>query len=269
MPAENGMQQRGESFGHVADDYERLRPEYPAEVFDEVMSAAGERVATGVLEIGAGGGRATLPLAQRGVDLVAVEPSTDMVRVMRARLRDEAPNGTVTIREQSFDELTAADGPFGIAIAAQSFHWTDPATRWSRLADLLSADGVAALFWNEWALDAQAHDSDLVRATYARFGADLVPDLDDVPDGHEETTWVEDEIGNEPPLSPVAKKVFPWSRVLRVDDYLGLLSTTSQYVVASPTTRMTLFGALRQALGAEVHLAGRTVLLTTHRLDRF
>ena len=269
MPAEDGMQQRAESFGQVADDYERLRPEYPAEVFDEVLAAAGARVAIGVLEIGAGGGRATLPFALRGVDLVAVEPSADMVRVLRARLRDECPNGTVTIRQQSFDELNATDGRFGIAIAAQSLHWTDPATRWARLADLLSVDGMAAIFWNEWALDGQAHDTDRVSATYADLGPDLVPDLDETPDDHRERTWVEDEIGNEPRLSPVRKKIFPWSRVLRVDDYLGLLSTTSQYVVASPMTRITLFGALRQVLGDEVHLAGRTVLLTTHRLARF
>jgi SAM-dependent methyltransferase len=137
------MDQRAESFGLVAGPYERLRPQYPPELFDAVMAAAGDRTRIGTLEVGAGGGRATLPLAHRGVDIVAVEPSPEMASILEERLRVEAPRGKVTIRRQSFDDLAADDGPFGVVVAAQSFHWADPRTRWQRLADLLAADGMA------------------------------------------------------------------------------------------------------------------------------
>jgi SAM-dependent methyltransferase len=262
MPTDEQMEQRAGSFGQVADPYERLRPAYPARLFDEVLAAAGDRTKAGTLEVGAGGGRATLPLAHRGVDVVALEPSAGMADILRARLRDEAPSGTVTIRQQRFDDLVAADGPFAVVVAAQSFHWADPSTRWPRLASLLTADGMAFIFWNEWAIDPQSHDVEAIRAVYQRAGAGLVPDLDG---GRGRGNWAEDEIDNEPTLTPAQESVFEWGMNLRQDDYLGLLGTTSQYVVAPAAKIQTLFGSLRPLLGEHVALTGRTVLLTTRR----
>ncbi len=46
---------------------------------------------TGVLEIGAGSGRLTLPMARSGARVVAVDISTSMLSLLSARLRDEPP----------------------------------------------------------------------------------------------------------------------------------------------------------------------------------
>lgn len=262
MPTDEQMEQRAGSFGQVADPYERLRPEYPAKLFDDVLAAAGTRTTAGTLEVGAGGGRATLPLAHRGVDVVALEPSAAMADILRARLHAETPSGRVTIRQHRFDDLVAADGPFGVVVAAQSFHWADPSTRWPRLASLLTADGMAFIFWNEWAIDPQSHDVEAIHAVYQQVGADLVPDLDD---GRGRGNWAEDEIGNEPTLTRAQESVFEWEMTLRQDDYLGLLGTTSQYVIAPAAKIQTLFDSLRPLLGEQVALVGRTVLLTTRR----
>ena len=143
MATDEQMDHRAGSFGRVAELYERLRPAYPPELFEELIAAAGYRTADRILEIGAGGGRATIPLAHHGIDIVAVEPSPEMVSVLEARLESESPSGTVTVRRQSFDDLVAGDGPFGVVVAAQSFHWTEAETRWHRLADLLAPDGMA------------------------------------------------------------------------------------------------------------------------------
>ncbi|HEX2893271.1 MAG TPA: class I SAM-dependent methyltransferase [Marmoricola sp.] len=262
MPTDEQMEQRAGSFGQVADPYERLRPQYPAKLFDEVLAAAGGRTKVGTLEVGAGGGRATLPLAHRGVDVVALEPSVGMADILRARLHAETPSGRVTIRQQRFDDLVAADGPFGVVVAAQSFHWADPSTRWPRLASLLTTDGLAFIFWNEWAIDPQSHDVEAIQAVYQRVGAGLVPDLDD---GRGRRNWADDEIAIEPTLTPALESVFEWGMTLRRDDYLGLLGTTSQYVVAPAAKIQALFDSLGPLLGEQVALVGRTVLLTTRR----
>ena len=49
------MHGRALSFGTVAEAYERFRPAYPAELFDTVITYAGQPVRT-ALEIGAGTG---------------------------------------------------------------------------------------------------------------------------------------------------------------------------------------------------------------------
>lgn len=54
---------------------------------------------------------------------------------------------------------------------------------------------------------------------------------------------------------------YQWGHALPVDDYLGLLSTTSQYATASSDTRDRLFQHLSAAIGQTAYLNGRTLML--------
>lgn len=253
------MVRRARSFEQGAGAYDRLRPEFPERMFDDLALEAGDLLRQPVLEVGAGTGRATLPLARRGAGVVAVEPSADMLQVLAGRLADEGLQSSVELRRATFEDLSAADGPFGVVVAAQSFHWTDPQSRWPRLADLLAPDGVAFLCWNGWRLDADAHDLTAVLDLYRAAGGDLVPDIDDE---RSLTSWAEDEIGAEPLLGRAAASHYYWDWALPVPDYLALLSTTSQYAVAAPGVRTRLFEGLGRVLGEQVRLEGRTLLLT-------
>ena len=47
MALDEGMKERAVSFGSVADDYDRLRPGYPAALFDDLLAAAGPRIGAG------------------------------------------------------------------------------------------------------------------------------------------------------------------------------------------------------------------------------
>jgi len=227
------MKKRAESFGSVADDYDRLRPGYPTALFDDLLTAAGA-------------------------------PSSGIIRVMEERLRDEGLADRVTVREQRFDDLTTADGPFGVVVAAQSFHWADRHTRWRRLAELLPPGGLAFLFWNGWILDPDVHDHARVGEVYQGFGVGLVPD---VADHRGDGEWAQREIRDEPLLGRAEERTYTWSWRLAVDDYLGPLATTSQYAVTPPEAIGQLFGRLRPVLGEDVSLAGSTLLLTTRRVD--
>jgi len=78
------------SFEAGADAYERHRPRYPEQLFDDIRELAGTRWGARLLEIGAGTGRATLDLAVRGAEIDAIEPSRDMLDVLAARLASAA-----------------------------------------------------------------------------------------------------------------------------------------------------------------------------------
>lgn len=58
---EGDLMKRAKSFENGAADYERWRPEFPTQLFDDIRAAAGSRMSGRVLEVGAGTGRATLP----------------------------------------------------------------------------------------------------------------------------------------------------------------------------------------------------------------
>ncbi len=73
------------SFGGVADLYDEARPSYPSALVDDVVEYAGAAGATAdrVLEVGAGTGKATALFADRGLDVLAIEPSAAMARIAR------------------------------------------------------------------------------------------------------------------------------------------------------------------------------------------
>lgn len=254
------MLRRAKSFEEGAVAYERFRPTFPGALFDDLVATAGRRFDRGVLEVGAGTGRATLPLARRGARIQVVEPSGDMLRILADRLDAENLQDAVTVRQATFEDVAPDEGPYGVVIAAQSFHWADPRTRWTRLARLLGKDGIAFLFWNGWQLDPTQHDLDAVRQVYRRDGGDLAPDIDDHRAGAD---WAQDEIAAEPALATADSTTYAWDWELPVDNYLSLLATTSQYAVADPHRRRNLFNALEAVLGDTVRLNGRTLLLST------
>lgn len=64
---------RNESFDEAAEDYNRWRAGYPDEVVEDVVDCAHIDSSSRVLEVGCGTGQLSVPLADRGVDMVAVE----------------------------------------------------------------------------------------------------------------------------------------------------------------------------------------------------
>ena len=72
-----------ETFDQVAELYDRARPNYPAEVFDDLAALARLPDGARILEIGCGTGQGTLPLARRGYRVICVELGSDLAAADR------------------------------------------------------------------------------------------------------------------------------------------------------------------------------------------
>ncbi|WP_199237197.1 class I SAM-dependent methyltransferase [Kribbella antiqua] len=72
------------TFGEVAELYDRVRPTYPPEMYDDLARLLGNPRPR-VLEIGPGTGQATAPMVARGWSVTAVELSPDLARVAQAK----------------------------------------------------------------------------------------------------------------------------------------------------------------------------------------
>jgi SAM-dependent methyltransferase len=62
------------TFDRAADLYQDARPEYPEGLFDRLVDVTRLRPGDRVLEVGAGPGKATVPLSRRGLRVTALEP---------------------------------------------------------------------------------------------------------------------------------------------------------------------------------------------------
>lgn len=114
------------------------------------------------------------------------------------------------------------------------------------------------LVWNGWRLDGSRHNAEAIRKVYATYGGGLTSDLDD---HRSATSWAEDEINAEPALVLTESRTYQWQHRLSVEDYLGLLSTTSQYATAPSDMRDRLFRHLSPAIGPTSFLHGHTLML--------
>lgn len=250
MTSDDITRRRAESFNKLADDYDRHRPTYPPDLIVVVIDYAGRAVEHGVLEVGAGTGKATLAFAAEGLDITALEPGDEMARVLRHGAETLKLDDRITLRPGTFETLTEDDGPFGLIYSAQAFHWTDPDTRWDRLASLLSLGGAAALFSNHWEIDSGHHDVDTVRkALRSAADEDIEPDLGSAMSRN----WA-DEIRRHGVLEGLEHAMFtsPWS--VPTPEYLDLMATMSQYSTLPAERRTAALAALGEALGTHTQL---------------
>lgn len=149
-------EERGLLFDRVAEDYDRVRSDYPAEIVDAACEIAGLDRGSSVVEIGCGTGKLTEALIERALHVDAVDPGAQMVEVARRRVRSSAD---VTFHIGRFEDVELPAGAFAAAFSATAFHWVDPATGWAKVADLVQPGGVFALLTHVGfsALDEQIH----------------------------------------------------------------------------------------------------------------
>ena len=129
------------TFDQAAELYDRARPRYPPALFDDLKELTGIGPGSRVLEIGPGTGQATVPLARRGCQVVAVELGASLAAVARRNL---ARFPAVEVVTASFEDWPLPTEPFDLVLAATAFHWIDPAVRVTKAADALRPGGWLA-----------------------------------------------------------------------------------------------------------------------------
>lgn len=94
-----------------------------------------------MLEIGSGTGQATVPLAERGLRVTAIEPGPNLAALARRKLA-RFPDTTIVLA--AFETWPLPPEPFDAVVAATAFHWLDPAIRVSKIARALRPGGALA-----------------------------------------------------------------------------------------------------------------------------
>jgi SAM-dependent methyltransferase len=258
-------------FGEVADTYDRARPGYPDELFDQLVAQGGLQPGDPVLEVGAGTGKATRSLLARGLAVTAVEPSPEMAGV----LQRACPG--VVVRLHSFDEGDLPVGAFALVTAAQSWHWVTPVERSRRAAAVLRSGGWLAVWWNGPA----PRDDDVrhgIDDAYRREAPELAgPSANRIPASrgerrirdveHAASAELRTLAEFEPPLT----YEFPWSRWYSTEEYQSLLTTYSDHRLLPPETLNRLIaavGVVLEAHGGGIEHAYVTELVTARRRAR-
>jgi SAM-dependent methyltransferase len=122
--------------------YERGRPSYPPEAVEFLVNALGIGPGCTLVDLGAGTGKFTRLIADRGAELIAVEP----VEAMRSKLAELVP--TARVLDGTAERIPLGDGSVDAVLAAQAFHWFDGSRALPEIHRVLRAEGRLAMIWN-------------------------------------------------------------------------------------------------------------------------
>ena len=147
------MNRRRESFDDVAELYDQARPAYPPRLIDDLIEVTALGPDQRVLEIGPGTGQLTLPLANLGVSLIAVELGSRLADVTRRKL-SRFKQAEVVVAD--FDQWRLPDTRFDLVVVGTAFHWLNPATRIQKCVDALRPGGTLAIIETHWGIAAGA-----------------------------------------------------------------------------------------------------------------
>lgn len=218
-------------FGEVAEQYDAIRPTYPDEVFDTVMTLGELQAGDAALEIGAGTGKATMPFVERGLRVHCLEPSPGMAAVLRAK--------GVDVEETDFEAWT---GPrVRLVYAAQAWHWVKGDDRYDKLAAALEPGGSVALFWNR----GRPHPEPFVfdnDAAYERFSPECKGGRDD------NIMATRDQLDESGRFTPCEVHTFTWETEYTRDEWIAQLATNSNHRMLPESTRTALHNAVGDAI---------------------
>jgi SAM-dependent methyltransferase len=207
-PHTPGKQEHARSFDAAAHVYEESRPGYPPEIVDWLVPADARRV----LDVGAGTGKFTRLLQGEDREVIAVDPSAQMLEV----LRDKVP-GIETLLGTA-ERLPLPDESVDAVTVAQAWHWVDSARAVREVARVLKPGGVLGLIWNS-----RDERVDWVR----EFGAAM-----DSNDAFVAKTAEDNGVGA--PFEPGDVAELDWVQRISRAGLLALVRSRSHFLVKDP-----------------------------------
>ena len=218
-------------FSRSAEAYDRARPDYPPAAMAWLAERLGLRQGRTVVDLAAGTGKLTRPLAATGAEVVAIEP----VPEMRARIGDAAARSL----DGTAEAIPLPDASADAVTVAQAFHWFDGLAALAEIHRVLRAGGALALVWNRRPLE------DPVHAAIERI---IAPYRGDAP-AHRSGAW-RAAFDATTLFGPLEERTFAHSRPHDADALADRVGSTSFVAALDDGPHAEVIAAVR-ALAAE------------------
>jgi SAM-dependent methyltransferase len=235
------------TFDSAAGSYHRARPEYPDELYNQLVDLAELGAGGRLLEIGCGTGKATLALARRGFAVTCIELGAELAAAARRNLAAFPDSRVVHAAFESWEP--PAEAAFDLVFAATAWHWIDPAIKYRKAWELLRPGGYLA-FWSATHVIPDGGDPFFpqIQDVYDEIGEGLPDDWVFLRPGELPDDRAEIEASGL--FDDVRIRHFDWEISYGADGYIALLDTFSGHIAMQPWQRDRLYSEIRRRMAA-------------------
>jgi SAM-dependent methyltransferase len=228
-------------FDLIPYSYDRYRPGYAPQAIEALVELSRAPGGADVLEIGAGTGKLTVPLAERGFAITAVEPGPRMAELLARRV---ARWPSVRIVRSTFEAAPIEARSFDLVVAATAFHWLDPDRRYDLAAGALRPSGALGLIRNDHvAAPSNAAYIEGVTPIYERHAPELLEDLALPMEG--DPPGFAEEMRASGRFQEIEQRQFAWDHPFTAASVVGMLGTHSEHRALPRRRRSALLGDIR------------------------
>ncbi len=230
------------TFDSAAADYDKARPEYVKEIYDDILRYAPIYPDCDVMEIGLGTGKASRPMLDTQCRFVGLEPGKRLADIARNRYRGYE---NFTLFERTFQDHDAAERSFDLIFAATSFHWIPEEYGYDRVFRLLKPGGAFARFAYHAGPDRGRKTlTDEIQELYRKYMSASVPPaefgLADAKNLAEKAL----KYG----FTDIKYSLYHAAKDFTADEYMSLLRTYPDHMRLAASDRNKLFNGIHSAI---------------------
>ncbi|MCL1803964.1 MAG: class I SAM-dependent methyltransferase [Eubacteriaceae bacterium] len=251
MPGQD--RQRRDRFDEIAANYDRVRPQYPAELFSDIFEYSKMSPGKKALEIGSGTGKATQPFLDAGYTVDAVEIGANMAAFIQEKYKGYS---NFNVINADFEDAALEENSYSIVYAATAFHWINAEIGCPKMISLLQSGGVAALFRvNAIAACGEDYYEDIQAVYeehyYSFFQAGARPAAktkDDFKKLSEILLAFGFESLEQYGFGGLSMKVYDATRIFSSDEYIAWLDSMSDHRSLPEANRAALYSGIKESI---------------------
>lgn len=244
MPILKGLEW---TFDTVASVYEKLRPGYVDKLYQTLFDYIPINASSSAVEVGIGGGQATLPILQTGCGLTAVEYGEHFSKLCKEKFMDHQNFSIITGK---FENVDFEDSAYDLVFSASAFHWVPEEIGYPKVFSMLKKGGVFARFANHPYCDkGNPALTEEIEKIYGLYYYKFYNTKQEAPkEYNEEQARSIAMIAEKYGFKDIRCSLFSRTRTFSAKEYTALLGTYSDHVVIDEPIRTEFFSKIEEAI---------------------
>lgn len=239
MPVIKGLEW---TFNTEAEKYEKMRPGYVPELYEDIFNYIAIDKTSNVLEVGIGGGQATLPILKTGCKLTAVEYGENFTKLCRQKFKEFSTFSTVTAK---FEDLVYDKNIYDLIYSATAFHWIPEEIGYTKVFEMLKSGGVFARFANHPYKDKGREE---IHEALQKIYSVYMPGAISANEYSENEAKKLADMAQKYGFVDISYKLYHRTRSFKASEYISLLGTYSDHIAIEEHTRKKFFSEIEETI---------------------